>query len=205
MTEYDDSFAEKVGEALRTPPQFGKDFTDRVMAAIAAEAKAILPTTAAVTKRRPSLFTWLIAPRPFMVSPLGAAAFALLLLFFGVGALRSISSGNEGGAIRSATLPPTIKSERDTVRLVQFVFVAPEAKTVSIVGDFNDWDRNATRLSRDGTEGLWTTSIPLPHGRHQYAFIVDGKRWMVDPSAPMAVENSYGTPNSVVTVTADAL
>jgi hypothetical protein len=42
--------------------------------------------------------------------------------------------------------------------------------------------------------------LPLQTGRYQYAFIVDGERWVVDPKAPRAVEESFGAPNSVVTV-----
>lgn len=203
MTEYDEKFAEQVGASLRRPHGFSSDYTARVMAAIAAEGGVARPASPRWIRQRSGLFASLIVPRPFMISPLAAGAIAALLLLASFGGMRAFSPGSRSGAVRTASLASAVKS--DTVRLVQFVFVAPHAKTVSIVGDFNDWDRNATHLNRDGQEGLWTTSIPLPHGRHQYAFIVDGKRWMVDPSAPTAVENSYGTPNSVVTVAADAL
>jgi hypothetical protein len=39
-------------------------------------------------------------------------------------------------------------------------------------------------LAAAGGTDAWTVSVPVPHGRHEYAFIVDGKRWVPDPFAP---------------------
>jgi 1,4-alpha-glucan branching enzyme len=84
---------------------------------------------------------------------------------------------------------------------VHFVFVAPDAKSVSVVGDFNDWKLDATPLTaaRD-RRGVWTVAVPLPPGRYTYTFVVDGETWVADPSAPPALEDDFGTPKSVVTV-----
>ena len=85
------------------------------------------------------------------------------------------------------------------VRLVQFVLAAPKASQVTVVGDFNAWDPQATPLSRqDG--GPWVASIPVSPGRHVYAFIVDGDRWVPDPAAPLAPEDGFGIRNSVIVV-----
>lgn len=43
----------------------------------------------------------------------------------------------------------------------------PKAQAVSLVGDFNDWDRDATPLERD-SHGIWETTLPagsLKHGQ----------------------------------------
>src|SRR5439155_1380617 len=40
----------------------------------------------------------------------------------------------------------------------------------------------------------------MPVGQHQYAFVLDGARWVVDPAAP-AVDDGFGRRNSVVAVT----
>jgi 1,4-alpha-glucan branching enzyme len=53
------------------------------------------------------------------------------------------------------------------------------------------------RAVRDGR--LWTVTIPLAAGRHRYAFLVNGARWLADPSAPRA-QDDFGAPSSVVTV-----
>src|SRR6266550_1915659 len=66
---------------------------------------------------------------------------------------------------------------------VRFVLVAPDAKQVSLAGTFNRWDPQATPLVRVGATGVWTATLTLPAGQHQYAFVVDGARWVPDPSA----------------------
>ena len=81
----------------------------------------------------------------------------------------------------------------------QFVLVAPQAASVSLVGDFNDWDPARARLQP--AHGVWTTVIQLPPGRYRYAFLVNGVEWRADPSAPHAADDEFGTPSSVVTVT----
>jgi len=82
---------------------------------------------------------------------------------------------------------------------VRFVLVAPEAHAVSLAGTFNQWDATATPLVRSGPSGVWTATLTLPAGQHQYAFVVDGQRWVPDPAAP-AVDDGFGRRNSVLTL-----
>jgi 1,4-alpha-glucan branching enzyme len=67
--------------------------------------------------------------------------------------------------------------------VVRFQLAAPNAHTVALVGDFNDWSRDAIILQPADKPGVWTASVPLKPGRHEYAFVVDGKRWVPDPYA----------------------
>jgi 1,4-alpha-glucan branching enzyme len=83
---------------------------------------------------------------------------------------------------------------------VQFVAVAPGATSVTLVGDFNDWNVAATPMHAASEDGIWSVSLPLPPGRYRYAFLVDGTRWMADPAAPAAADSDFGSTNSVVTV-----
>ena len=48
----------------------------------------------------------------------------------------------------------------------QFVLIAPQAASVALVGDFNDWDpaRAPMHAARDG---VWATVIPLAPGRYR--------------------------------------
>jgi len=80
---------------------------------------------------------------------------------------------------------------------VRFVLFAPEAQQVALAGSFNQWDTAATRLVRTGTPGVWAATLTLPAGQHQYAFVVDGARWVPDPGAP-AVDDGFGRRNSVL-------
>jgi 1,4-alpha-glucan branching enzyme len=42
----------------------------------------------------------------------------------------------------------------------RYVVWAPNAKSVSVVGDFNNWDRNIHPMNKDGTTGIWICNIP---------------------------------------------
>jgi hypothetical protein len=82
---------------------------------------------------------------------------------------------------------------------LQFVLIAPQAASVSLVGDFNDWDptRAPMHAARDG---VWATVVSLSPGRYRYAFLVNGVEWRADPTAPTARDDEFGSPSSVVTV-----
>ena len=81
----------------------------------------------------------------------------------------------------------------------QFVLIAPNAASVALVGDFNDW--NPARSPMRATHaGIWATVVPLAPGRYHYAFLVNGVEWRRDPAAPAALDDDFGSPSSVVTV-----
>jgi serine/threonine protein kinase len=76
-----------------------------------------------------------------------------------------------------------------------FSLLAPNAKEVFVVGEFNKWNATATPLHKDG-RGNWTVTVPLEAGRHVYKFVVDG-RWIPDPDNPETADDGYGGKNSV--------
>ncbi|HEY3279866.1 MAG TPA: isoamylase early set domain-containing protein [Gemmatimonadales bacterium] len=146
---------------------------ERVMTAVRSRAAA------------PSAWRWLNRPReirvrlrPWMLAPALAAAAALVLL------------------VARPTPPLPLAPRMVTVR---FVLVAPEAHQVAVAGTFNQWDAGATPLLRAGAPGVWTATLTLPAGNHQYAFVVDGARWVPDPAAP-TVNDGFGRRNSVLTL-----
>jgi len=81
-----------------------------------------------------------------------------------------------------------------TNREVLFVVPALDAENVAVLGDFNGWE--ATPLSDDNHDGIWTVSIPLSPGRYEYAFIIDGRWWGQDPLADEYVR-TFGQYSSV--------
>ncbi|HWX20324.1 MAG TPA: hypothetical protein VN578_10530 [Candidatus Binatia bacterium] len=81
---------------------------------------------------------------------------------------------------------------------VRFALVQPQAKLVSVCGDFNGWSPEAALMSRK-EGGRWETALPLPAGRYQYKFFVDG-HWLHDPNARQNVPNVHGSLNSVIEV-----
>ena len=72
-------------------------------------------------------------------------------------------------------------SAKNNVRPTNFLFFAPQAASVSVLGDFNNWSPNAHPMKRQ-PDGGWTAQIPLVHGHHQYVYLVDGVRTL-DPRA----------------------
>jgi hypothetical protein len=91
-----------------------------------------------------------------------------------------------------------VSYDRHRLPKVEFVLDMPNASSVTLVGDFNNWSPEATPLSR-GSQGRWATRLPLAPGRYQFTFIVDGQRWVPDPARPRAPDD-FGEPTSVVTV-----
>ncbi|HET6893428.1 MAG TPA: S8 family serine peptidase [Pyrinomonadaceae bacterium] len=91
--------------------------------------------------------------------------------------------------------PPRIVNGR-----LVFVFHHDEAQSVSLAGDFNAWDAPSVKLAKDG-EGLWQTQIAAPPpGVYQYKFLVDGDRWLEDPSNGMKAPDNFGGMNSVLVI-----
>ncbi len=125
----------------------------------------------------------------------GAAAAAALLITVTVRPWRR-DSGAPAGMPRGTTVVGATVESGDAVR---FDLQLPnKAKEVSLVGDFNGWDENATPMVRRGEDGTWSARVPLEPGRHVYAFVIDGQRWLVDPLAPQVPDEGYGPANAVV-------
>ena len=176
------SVARAVGE-MRRPVRLDPALDARIMAALALE-----PAPRARRRVLTTAWAWLARPRMLRLSPLAglsAAAALLAVIWWRPWAVRDVAVDSD-------------------VTEIQFVFVDPDASSVTLVGDFNDWDPRANALVRAPAGGLWTVTVPLAPGRHRYAFVVDGRRWSPDPAAPRAVGDDFDTPSSVVTVGGDS-
>lgn len=100
-------------------------------------------------------------------------------------------------AEKSATERPKEQKEKSREKTVEFRLNRPEARTVTVVGTFNNWDTTKTPLQKDGAN--WKTTIPLAPGRYEYRFVADGQ-WLSDPNAKESVGNDFGSTNSVLVV-----
>ncbi len=189
--EKDVSFAEQIAAHLRTPEVVHSSFEKRLMEKVHAEGPTLYPAHARTSG------SWWRTAREFRLSPLTGLALAA-----GISAIIAVSGVEVGSRIasrsgvtaRSAPVP-----QRDTVQLVRLVFVDRNAASVEVVGDFNAWTRGTTHLAQSGVPGVWAVSVPLSPGRHEYAFIINGSRWVVDPLAVKASDD-FGTESSVLRV-----
>jgi 1,4-alpha-glucan branching enzyme len=177
----DEEFIARIAAPLRAPERVDPTFRDRLMPAVRRAARS---------PRAERLGWW---GRRWAVQLTPITGLALAAGIAGVAALGAVTTGR-------ATAPVAAVAQHDTVYVVRFVFVAPSARNVAIVGDFNNWDRTTTALAPTGNGGLWTASVTLPAGRHEYAFIVDGARWTADPLAAITIHDDFGTASSILTV-----
>lgn len=156
----------------------------------------LLDRIAGMSPPRPQTNVWARLARGPAPAPLRVAMAAGLVLVVGVTLIgRSVVQDmmDPDGASHgpAATADPPV---------VRFELTAPEAGGVTLVGDFNGWDRQATPMRRAKAQGSWTVSVPLARGRHAYGFVVDGVRWVADPVAPLAPADGFGGVNSIIVV-----
>jgi hypothetical protein len=88
---------------------------------------------------------------------------------------------------------------QETKVYVRLVLLQPEARSVSVAGDFNGWNPGQTKMERS-EGGMWTATIALKPGRYQYMFVVDGKQWIADPFAVDGAGDGFGSQNAVLDV-----
>ncbi len=91
--------------------------------------------------------------------------------------------------ITERNAPSTKKPE------TEFCLLAPQARSVFLSGDFNQWSASSHPLEKD-KEGMWKISTSLDPGVYQYRFLVDGE-WQNDPDSVECIANPFGTLNCV--------
>jgi 1,4-alpha-glucan branching enzyme len=83
--------------------------------------------------------------------------------------------------------------------VVEFRLAAPDAGSVSLVGDFNAWQ--PVHQLRRVSDTVWSVSVTLEPGVYDYGFIVDGGTLRLDPLAPR-VSDGFGGESSRLAVLA---
>ena len=77
---------------------------------------------------------------------------------------------------------------------------APDASTVSVVGEFNNWDMTEHQMKKL-KNGDFTAIVELPCNREfRFRYLIDSCRWENDWSADKYVPNEHGSDDSVVVV-----
>jgi len=77
---------------------------------------------------------------------------------------------------------------------------AADAKMVTIVGDFNNWDLTENRMKKL-KNGDFTLTLDLPCSReYRFRYLIDTNKWENDWFADKYVPNDFGADDSVVVV-----
>jgi 1,4-alpha-glucan branching enzyme len=84
------------------------------------------------------------------------------------------------------------------LRAINFICHTPQAKSVTLVGDFNHWNPTAHPM-KQMPDRSWLLNVELKHGHHRYAFLVDGVLTL-DPHAQGITRNDKGERVSLVPV-----
>lgn len=197
-----DPFIEQIADELKRPVRFDSTFESRVMAQLD-------PSGGSVPLEPPRKTPWLLRPRTFYVSPLaGLAVAAGLVAIITMSVLRTVPSSELATGPASSPARPsapivnvanTPGAESAPVLVsAPFTYIDRHAKSVVVVGSFNDWDTTKTVLTQT-SDSVWTGSAMLLPGRYEYQLVVDGK-WIPDPSAQHSAATEFGAANSVIIV-----
>lgn len=173
---------QEIACALRNlPDQSVSDvFTDMVMAS--------LPVACKRKSAWERFSSWVKTPRTVTYSPLKIApAFALAAMLLLLSVREKANNAIE------------VRQDADGKQVVSFVFHSPQARTVAVVGSFNEWTSHGTEMRRMDN-GSWVLTLPLSSGRYRYVFLVDEKYIEPDPGAVMCEDDGFGSRNSVIIV-----
>ena len=127
-----------------------------------------------------SIPSLLSPPAPFF-SGAAMATVCLLLVFW---------------AISNFYRVPDVPVQPESFRLVYY---APNAHSVSVLGDFNHWSGEIPLKSR-GQNGYWLAEFNVKPGEYRYVLLIDGKKRVADPTADYSINDDFGTKNSVVRI-----
>lgn len=92
----------------------------------------------------------------------------------------NMDKGDDQAGSYVSLIDPIIEREGTRVsykliskRRVQFRIYNPDARFISLVGDFNHWNPEHDLL-RKGKDGIWRVTKRLTPGRHRYRYLIDG-------------------------------
>ena len=178
-----DAGLEALGRALKHLPleEPPRDLASAVL-------KQIQPKQPSVWQR---IGRWVTQPRTYTISPLRLAPVAAVLIVALVLVGRFSIMGPE------QKIAETNSNQTVTIR---FTFQDPKADSVALIGTFNLWSPEQNVMHMDRKNGMWEVEVKLPAGRHEYSFLVDGRKAVPDPKATFTKDDGFGNRNSILIV-----
>lgn len=155
---------------------------------------SLLPSVMSTIRKKKApwyvrFYNWAKSPRSISFTPLQLGAFATAILlcitFVSVQLLQT----------HQAELAQQVAGRIPVVFKVNLA----GAKSVAVIGSFNQWRPQGFEMSAEGDRrGSWTLTLSLPEGRYEYAFLVDGKKVISDPRASLHQNDGFGNENAVL-------
>lgn len=144
---------------------------------------------------------WAPLARPFRLPAWAMAAAILVIAGIALWVGGQLRAGDPTTAPIAAEEPARCPDPpRQRAVPIRFFLSAPGARSVALVGSFNDWKADATQLVDGDGDGVWAVTLHLTPGRHTYRFLVDGERWIVDPEALGYSVDGFGGRNAVISI-----
>jgi hypothetical protein len=93
-----------------------------------------------------------------------------------------------------------VGESEDVQKLVTLRYTDTNAHSVSVIGSFNGWSPEHSRMRRI-PDGSWEITLSLRPGKYAYRFLVNNRQQVLDPGCPIEEPDGYGGKNSVIYVT----
>ncbi len=87
------------------------------------------------------------------------------------------------------------KAKSNHAKKENFAYTDPKAESVSLAGDFTDWEQNPIAMKKQ-KGGVWKATVSLEPGVYEYRFLVDGE-WRDDADCPQRRQNDFGAENCI--------
>lgn len=174
-------------------------FSDTIMQAIETGEETVQDTQPGLASRIQNWVSALFEPRVIRMRPAFAMALVLVIAIL-VGFPYVTEQPDDTRIAANSVDGPAVEQVSDNGEQVwtRFVYIDKEAESVSIAGDFSDW--NPIELTKQSLNGqqVWTGLIPMDRGEHRYMFIKNGEKWVTDPLAPVQQDDGFGNKNAVI-------
>lgn len=94
---------------------------------------------------------------------------------------------------------PWACADETSVRAIVLSLHAPQAVSVEVAGDFNQWVSGATTLDGPDEKGMWSVTLRLPINvtRIEYFYQIDGTLRKTDPRQPI-IKDEFAGQNNVL-------
>lgn len=190
--------------SAQPPPDFAAD----TMASLAPEPAPDPTPSPAERLRR----WWTIVTHPVAVEVRPVAALAVAaLLGVAVASLPLLDTPGPSSAPQTASTSTSASSASvqtasaatetgSKTAWIRFTYTNNEADSVAVAGDFSQWKPVPLSPRTVNGQTVWTGLVPVSRGEHEYQFVINGKRWVADPLAPMKRSDGFGAKNAVLEI-----